>query len=168
MRDPLNAIVESYGQLEIALQQRMRAVCALFCDRCGARCCRVDFCHESLESPFLVHVRARFAPSAYFDAVTGWLTPAGCGLAAGRPPVCYEFLCRAIVEAQPTRHQLEALETLAMLLTHAGRNAFGRRHLVALEDLHRLNSRRLWKQLMQARSVLDELPGRLTGDLRQS
>mgnify|MGYP003493755220 CR=1 FL=1 len=157
MRDPLNAIVESYGQLEIELQHRMREACALFCDRCGVRCCRVDFCYESLESPFLAHVRARFAPSAHFDAVVGWLTPAGCGLAAGRPPVCYEFLCRAIMEAQPTRQHLAALENLAMLLTRAGRNALGRRHLVALEDLNRLNSRRLWNQLMQARSVLDEL-----------
>jgi hypothetical protein len=168
MHDSLDAIVESYGQLEIELQQRMREACALFCDRCDDRCCRVDFCYESLESPFLAHVRARFAPSAHFDAVVGWLTPAGCGLAAGRPPVCYEFLCRAIMEAQPTRQHLSALENLAMLLARAGRNAFGHRHLVALENLNRFNSRRLWKQLMQARSVLEELQGSLERDGRRA
>jgi hypothetical protein len=168
MCDQLNAIVQSYGQLEIELQQTMREVCAPFCDHCGTCCCRLDFCLESLESPFLARVRARFASSAHFDADVGWLTPAGCGLAAGRPPVCYEFLCRAIVEAQPSHQHLEVLNALTMLLTHAGRNALGRRHLVALENLDRFNNRRLLNQLMQARSVLGELNGALEGDGRQS
>ncbi|MBI5064524.1 MAG: hypothetical protein HZB87_13910 [Desulfatitalea sp.] len=157
----LNAILASYGQLETEVRQCMQKACEPFCGRCKTPCCREIFCRESLESPFLASVRQRFAPTAGWDAALGWLTPAGCSLSAGRPPVCYEFLCRTILDVRATPQDRSRLETLARLLTHAGRNAAGRRHLVELTDLDLINAGRMMKQLAQARSMLEGLRGEL-------
>ncbi|MBI5551546.1 MAG: hypothetical protein HY911_08565 [Desulfobacterales bacterium] len=153
----LNAIIESYGQLEIEMRQCMQQVCEMFCGRCQTTCCRPVYCRESLDSPFLAEVRRRFAPGTRWDAALGWLTPTGCGLVAGRPPVCYEFLCRTILDAQPSPQARFRLEALAVLLTDAGRRAAGQGHLVEMTDLDRINAGRLTKQLAQARSFLDDL-----------
>jgi len=153
----LNAIIERYGQLEIEIRLCMQHVCEPFCGRCQATCCRPVYCRESIDSPFLAEVHRRFAPAARWDAALGWLTPTGCCLAAGRPPVCYEFLCRTILDAQPSPQARSRLEALAALLTDAGRRAAGRRHLVELTDLDRINAGRLTQQLAQARSWLDGL-----------
>jgi len=153
----LDAIIERYGQLEIEVRQCIQQACAPFCGSCKATCCRPAYCRESLESPFLAEVQRRFAPGARWDAALGWLTPTGCSLGVGRPPVCYEFLCRTILDAQPSAQARARLESLARLLTDAGRYAAGRRHLVELTDLERINAGRLTKQLAQARSLLDRL-----------
>lgn len=153
----LDAIIKRYGQLESGVRQCMQQVCAPFCGPCKATCCRLVYCRESLESPFLAAVHRRFAPGAQWDAAVGWLTPSGCSLGAGRPPVCYEFLCRTILEAQPSPRARSGLESLARLLTDAGRHAAGRHHLVELTDLDRINAARLTRQLAQARSLLDGL-----------
>ena len=155
----LSEIISIYGKLEQELQQRMSARCAGFCARCNSPCCRIDFCLEALESPFLQKVRNRFAPSATWDSKTGWLREDGCGLAAGRPPVCHEFICRWISERQPDEAHRRALQQLGMILTQAGKNAFGKRQLVELNDLERLNYNRLARQLAQGYSVLSRLDG---------
>jgi hypothetical protein len=111
--------------------------------------------------PFLSEVRRRFAAQARWNPERGWLTPTGCGLAAGRPPVCYEFLCRTILEGQPSPLVQSGLAALAMLLTHAGRKASGRRHLVELTDLGTIHVGRLARQLAQARSLLIGMRERL-------
>lgn len=153
----LNAIITTYGQLETDVRHFMHYACGPFCGRCQALCCRSDYCRESLESPFLAAVRKRFAPEAGWHHALGWLIPTGCSLAAGRPPVCYEFCCRTILAAQPSALARTWLGTLSRILTDAGRNAAGRRHLVELADLQRINTARLTRQLARARSVLDGL-----------
>lgn len=153
----LDQLVEQYGRLEMAVQQRMNACCAVFCSACTVPCCRVDFCRESLESPFLAAVRNRFAPAALWDPATGWLTPTGCGLAAGRPPVCYEFLCGPILTARNGDQPLAALKQLSMLITAAGRRARGNHHLVALSELSRINLSRLSAQLTRSHEALTRL-----------
>lgn len=157
MSDLIDELVERYGRLEMAIQKRMNASCAPFCTVCQSPCCRIDFCYESLESPFLEAVRSRFAPGAAWCATSGWLTPSGCMLTAGRPPVCYEFLCGAILTAQDAGEQLAALKQLAMLITIAGRRARGSRHLVALSDLSRTNTPRLLTQVARSQIALQKL-----------
>lgn len=153
----LDQMVERYARLEMAVQQRMNACCAVFCSACTTPCCRIDFCCESLESPFLAAVRNRFAPAALWDPAAGWLTPTGCGLAAGRPPVCYEFLCGPILTAQTNVQPLSALKRLSMLITAAGRRARGNHHLVELSDLSRINPMRLLAQLDRSQAALTRL-----------
>jgi hypothetical protein len=152
-----NDLVIAYGRLEQEIQSDMTAQSRGACARCNLPCCRIDFCRESLESAFLIRVREHFAPEVRWDPVVGWLTPAGCGLTAGRPPVCYEFLCRVLEACQPTERHFQALRMLARVITDAGKGAGGKLHLVELDELDRLNRRRLTTQLSRAREVLDRL-----------
>jgi hypothetical protein len=149
--------VATYGRLEGEIRGCMTALCGPVCTRCAMPCCRIDFCRESLESPFLTSVRARFAPDAQWNPAAGWLTPHGCRLSVGRPPVCYEFLCHNLEAHQPTPLHREALQLLSKLMTHAGACARGRRHLVELNDLSRLNFKRLTVQFDRARATLIQL-----------
>jgi hypothetical protein len=102
-------------------------------------------------------VRERFSIRAEWDSGKGWLTCSGCSLGAGRPPVCYEFICTAITNTQQSADCRQALNSLAMLMTKAGRNACGKRHLVELDQLERLNLQRLMVQLSKAEEDLDRL-----------
>jgi hypothetical protein len=150
-------LVIAYGRLEKEVQSCMAAQCREECARCLSPCCRIDFCRESLESAFLRHVRKHFAPRVRWDPSLGWLTPRGCALPAGRPPVCYEFLCRVLEERQPTRPHREALLTLARMIAQVGTSVGGNCHLVELDDLTRLSRKRLTFRLEQAHNVLDGL-----------
>lgn len=149
--------ISSYGRLERRIQRCMASQSGGLCTRCVMPCCRIDFCRESLESPFLEAVRTLFAPGIRWDPAVGWLTNQGCCLPAGRPPVCYEFLCRSLQVHQPSALHRDALQVLAGLITDTGRRARGRRHLVELNDLGRLNLKRLTDQLKRAQSTLAQL-----------
>lgn len=157
MMADLNDVVQRYGKLEIRLQGIMADRCQTHCAKCRATCCKAVFCRESMESPFLTLVRERFSVHAKWDSGNGWLTSKGCGLAAGRPPVCYEFICTPISKAQRSTYHSKALDHLAMLMTRAGKKACGRRHLVEIDQLERLNLQRLSIQLSQAEEALARL-----------
>lgn len=157
MMADLDDAVQRYGKLEIRLQKMMAARCQAHCAGCRITCCKAVFCRESVESPFLTLVRERFSARVKWDPGNGWLTPEGCGLAAGRPPVCYEFICTTILKAQWSTGHRQALGDLAMLMTQAGKKASGKSHLVELDQLERLNLRRLTIQFSQAEHALDRL-----------
>ena len=138
----------------------------------GLRCSLLPggFLPESRESSFLSAVLRRMPPAAAWNDEKGWLTPGGCSLSVGRPPVCYAFYCKPIADARPTPEAAYALAVLSALMGYAGRNAYGRRHLVELFDLTHLNLNRLEKQCGTAGKVLAHLaafwdhPGRRSLD----
>lgn len=171
----LNVLVEEYGRFEQAVRQATEKWCRPFCLHCRRICCRVDFCEETRQSPFLSRVAALFSPGATFDPVRGWLSARGCQLLAGRPPVCYEFLCRDIsMAAAMDSDRLHALMTLSMLPTHVGRRAVGGRHLVAVMravDLERIRPERFMARLGEAQAAFHAavavLDGQPAGRFRQ-
>lgn len=152
-----NKIIALYADLEKNIQQLMTTACYPYCSVCCSPCCKIDFCIESLQSPFLEAVRNYLAPKQGWDTSCGWLTSKGCRLPLGRPPVCYEFICQTILNAQPNTAQREVLHQLSMLLTTAGRRAAGARHIVEVVDLTRLNHMRLTDQLQKAKTTLARL-----------
>jgi hypothetical protein len=95
-------IIDKYAAFEAEVRSCMSKISGDQCCVCKAVCCQPEFCEESLSSPFLKCVRRHFVPDAVYDAANGWLTPAGCALPVGRPPVCYQFFCRAILATQLT------------------------------------------------------------------
>jgi hypothetical protein len=109
---------------------------------------------ETRESVFLKLVAKRFSDRSVFSPSHGWLTATGCALVAGRPPVCYEFLCRPIsntVSGDPYRHH--ALKVSSMLITHMGKHAIGGRHLVEItqaDDLNRIDPDRFMTRFREA------------------
>ena len=162
----LRWITEEYAALENSVRELMTCHAGPLCSSCSRICCRLDICEETFESAFLGLVRALFPPPAPPSPSRGWLTPGGCALAVGRPPVCYEFLCDDIMSAQDNDDARYALRALGMLLTYLGRNALGDRHLVAMvehETLLSIKPARFEKRLKIAREVLDVIEACLNG-----
>ncbi|WP_155316421.1 hypothetical protein [Desulfosarcina alkanivorans] len=157
MKSDIQRIVDRYGQLEQRVCQQMTRFCRPFCSVCRQVCCQSHFCLETRESTFLGQVVRCFPPQSVFDPSRGWLSATGCTLVAGRPPVCYEFLCRSIsgaVSATPDHHH--ALLALSMVMTYVGRRAVGGRHLVEVThppDLNRINPDRLGARLHDAKDA---------------
>lgn len=163
----MDTLINRYGRLEAQVRQQMEGRCRDSCANCRRVCCRVHFCIETKESAFLDRVARRFSPHARFHRQRGWLASNGCTLVAGRPPVCYEFLCRDIPDAHSgdveRRH---ALLALSMLITYVGRRAIGGRHLVEATrdgDLGRIRPRRLLARLDEAEAALADAAAILDG-----
>jgi hypothetical protein len=157
MKDRITPLIAAYIDLESRVQEQLTARCAAHCRNCRSVCCKIEYCRESLESPFLVQVRKTITSKAIWHPENGWLGDHGCVVPAGRPPVCYAFCCEAIMASHPTPLARYALNVLAHVLTYAGRRARGNRHLVELNDLNALNTQGIIRQVNTAESLLDQL-----------
>ena len=156
----LDKIIKRYVAFEIRVGERITELCSPHCRHCKSICCKSDFCREALESPFLSLIRERFPASAPYSEKQGWLTPKGCVLRVGRPPVCYEFFCNRIISAQPSAQDRKNLEQLGFLISRMGKNALGSRHLVEImtsEKLHKVRFSRFEKRLRDAEEILIKL-----------
>lgn len=150
--------VQEYLHLEQKIRQLLTQYCAPFCVDCRGSCCKEEICQEALTSDWLnlvwYHSGTR---ETEFDPVYGWLTRQGCVLNAGRPPVCYEFICNRVFKNLPQTMPLMHLRNIASLLSSAGKNALGTRHLVTLslsDIINRLNHDRLQRRLHKARQLI--------------
>jgi hypothetical protein len=167
MKPELNHLLEEYAGLEQAVQKLVRAQCGSVCGLCTvACCCRADICEEALDSPFLrfLHGRDELESDAY-----GFLTENGCALETGRPPICYEFFCEAVLDTQPDDLHRDLLKILGRLPTHAGQHAHGETHLVEImneEELDHLAFQTLEKQMQECFQCLEVIRSFYdTGDL---
>jgi hypothetical protein len=159
--------IHEYIDLERQVQRHMNRACLRFCGICQNCCCRYDICEESLDSAFLCEVRSCCPPSDELSDAYGWLTQTGCALTAGRPPVCYEFICDNIMHGQPDEAIRYALRVLGMTLTYAGKRAIASTHLVEILDpaqLERINLQRLRKQHQEARTALHDAVSIIQGN----
>lgn len=139
-----------YSCLETKVKIFISKACLSYCSRCGTLCCKRSICSESIDSHWLRIVWSlRGHEMGQYDGIMGWLSSYGCNLTAGRPPVCYMFFCNRIVEEIPTATYLCRLKAISELVTFAGKNAVGNRHLVTLSaedimtnlDFNRLRNR---------------------------
>ena len=159
MKVDINRLVLRYGQFEKRVRQWTENVCRPYCSTCRHVCCRNHFCIEVRQSAFLARVANQFSAQAVFNPTHGWLGQTGCTLVAGRPPVCYEFVCRAIVDGvdgESLRHH--ALLVVSMVMTFVGQKAIGGRHVVEAtrpDDLNRINPKRFLNRLDQAEAAFD-------------
>lgn len=155
MNSKLDHLLERYAELERNAQDLLNEQCSSLCSICTQICCRADICEEAIESPFLrlLNERHELDSDRY-----GFLTPTGCALPAGRPPVCLEYFCNDQLYHQPDEIHAKVLRTLGALVAHAGRNATGDTHLVEImqEDaLKKLSFQRLQQQLDESFRALD-------------
>jgi hypothetical protein len=166
----LSKIIEKYAAFEAEVGACTAEILRNHCSVCKEVCCKPEFCAESISSPFLDRVRRHFAPDAVYDAVHGWLTPVGCALPVGRPPVCYQFICRTILDAQSTAQSRYAIAILSNLVGHAGKKALGRKHVVELEaaaQLKRINLSRIEKQLEEAVNAFSLVRAYFNGEIAE-
>jgi hypothetical protein len=171
MKPAIALLVDRYGRFEQRVRHHTERWCRPFCSACRQVCCQAGFCAETRESRFLMRVVRRFSGHAVFSPSNGWLSSTGCTLVAGRPPVCYEFLCRPITDAvssDPKRRY--AMRVSSMLVSHVGMRAIGGRHLVEATraaDLDRVNPERFIARLDEAEKafciVADILDGQPSG-----
>lgn len=162
----LSNIIETYAAFEAEVRAYSIKIYFDHCLACKGGCCKTEYCEESLSSSFLSRLRQHFVPGAIYDSGRGWLTPTGCALPVGRPPVCHQFLCDTILNMRPTADFRYAVTILSNLVNHVGKKARGRKHIVELEDyseLKQINFPRFEKQLNEAdiafklvRSFLDD------------
>jgi len=155
----LDETVARYAAFEMTVNGAVTNACKPTCRTCSECCCAIRFCAEAVESQWLKMVAARAGHQLgdYHDR-SGWLTPSGCQLTVGRPPVCYEFFCDAILRAEESAPRRHALRVLGRLVGFVGRNALGGRHLVTLtaDEIHCLDCDRLRTRLMSAEEVFTD------------
>lgn len=153
-------ILWRYAALEREVQTLIAERCGSICSLCPQCCCRADICEEALDSAFLKKLHGQNRKSVAFSDRFGWLTEKGCGLALGRPPVCYEFFCEELIEVQPDKTHRYVLKLLGKLVGHAGKNAMGHTHLVNITDEQELENVSLLhfkERLNEARSALEHI-----------
>ncbi len=156
----LSKIANDYAFFETAVRQQIAAICMPHCSLCQRVCCGVEYCRENIDSPFLRIIGAQNRLENTFCAKRGWLTPAGCGLPNGRPPVCYQFNCDKIMDALPDDLSRYLIRVLSNLIPHIGKRALGNRHLVEIMDPARLNKvkpERFGRRLAEAQAALQAI-----------
>ncbi len=156
----LERILTEYASFETKVRKMNAALCGPYCGVCTDICCKPHFCQEAIDIPFLSLLRERFCGHLRYSKAHGWLTRTGCALSVGRPPVCYEFFCDTVMLAQGNGTRKYGFTVLSRLLSHIGRIAPGRGHLVEimnLEDLLNLRYSRFKKRLFQAETAFETL-----------
>jgi hypothetical protein len=158
MTSELFQIIKEYADFETEVRPWMAKLCGPHCSVCEIVCCRPEYCRESIDSPFLALLRTKYPPQTKYTAERGWLTPNGCALACGRPPVCYQFNCLKITAALPDDSHRHLMKVLSNLVSHAGKRALAARHVVEIMDaagLARIKITRFHKRLNEARKALE-------------
>jgi hypothetical protein len=156
--DELEHILREYAAFEDEVRRFSSELLLQWCSSCREVCCQAVYCRETLESPFLVLLLKKYSRQGYNNTQKVWLGEAGCKLAVGRPPVCYEFLCANILDArQPGMHRY-AMTVLAKLISHIGKRALGSKHLIEVmdpADLKKIRYSRFEKRLSEARNAFE-------------
>jgi len=154
----LEQILKDYAAFESEVRVFSSELWFQWCSNCREVCCKAVYCRETLESPFLFLLSKRHSPEVSYSTQKAWLNESGCKLSAGRPPVCYEFLCGTILDAQQTGMQRYAMIVLSKLISHIGKRALGTRHLIEVmdpADLKKIRYSRFEKRLSEARNAID-------------
>jgi len=156
--DELEHILREYAAFESEVRVFSSELWFQWCSNCRKICCQAAYCRETLESPFLFLLLKKYSRQVYNNTQKVWLGEAGCKLAVGRPPVCYEFLCANILEARQTGMHRYAMTILSKLICHIGKRALGSRHLIEVmdpDDLKKIRYSRFEKRLSEARNAFD-------------
>jgi len=158
--DELEQILQNYAAFETEVRVFSSELWFQWCSNCRQVCCKSVYCRETIESPFLYLMLQKHSPHISFNTQKDWLSQTGCKLSVGRPPVCYEFLCGNILDAQQTGIQRYAMIILSKLISHLGKRALGPRHLIEVmepADLKKTRYSRFEKRLSEARNAFDVL-----------
>jgi hypothetical protein len=154
----LEHILKAYGKFESEVRVFSSELWVQWCSNCSEVCCKALYCRETFESPFLFLLLNKYSHQLDNHTQKAWLSEAGCKLSIGRPPVCYEFLCANILDAQQTGMHRYAMIVLSKLVSHIGKKALGSRHLIEVMDpagLKKIRYSRFEKRLSEARNAFD-------------
>ncbi len=165
--DKFEHILREYAAFESEVSGFSSELWFQWCSNCREVCCKELYCRETFESPFLFILLNKYSHQLFNNTQESWLSEAGCRLSIGRPPVCYEFLCANILDAQQTGIHRYAMIVLSKLVSHIGKKALGSRHLIEVmdpDDLKKIRYSRFEKRLSEARNAFDVVQLFLSGD----
>jgi hypothetical protein len=148
----LDILFDRYIVLEQQIQRMINRASGHFCAKCSSPCCKECYCKESIESPFLSALIKK--QKIAYHATKGWMSPKGCRLEYGRPPVCYDFFCDAIA-GSPSFQATDIQEFIREYLA-TGNNALGSTHLVCIDDLESISQKKIDKMLWRIESLIEE------------
>ena len=95
----LAELTEFHLKAEGAVRTRIEPFSQRYCAECAAVCCRSDFCRDASESFFLSEVVRSGGGTVRED----YLSTRGCLLAFGKPLLCHEYFCDAILTQERKR-----------------------------------------------------------------
>lgn len=151
-------ILWRYAAIERETQTLIESRCHFVCTDCHSGCCcRADICEEAFDSALLKKLHGEKRSSSRFSDRYGWLTPQGCSLALGRPPVCYEFFCEEILHHLPDDTHRYILKTLGKLVSHVGRDSSGKNYLIEIrteEELDQVDLAPFYERVSEAKAAL--------------
>ena len=127
----LNNLIDLYIELEKKIKNLVHPFNRQFCAPCAEKCCKEEYCRESIDSPFLLKLIAKQGIS--YDKQKGWLSPSGCRLAYGRPLVCYDFFCDAISNSNDFK--TSKIQAVIKEFVATGNRARGNTHLICIENI---------------------------------
>ena len=163
----LEQVLKDYAAFESEVRVFSSELWVRWCSNCREVCCKALYCRETYESPFLLLLLKKNSHQISNSTQKAWLSEAGCTLSVGRPPVCYEFLCANILDAQQTGMHRYAMIVLSKLVSHIGKKALGSRHLIEVmdpADLKKIRYPRFKKRLSEAYNAFDVVQLFLSGD----
>jgi len=137
----IDDIIDGYIALEKELQKLIHQVIGPFCSNCRGECCKAEICKESTESAFLEILIKK--QQIQYDNRSGWLGASGCRLEFGRPLVCYEFFCEDVVKN--AIFKASPIQAIITDFVSIGKNAHGNTHLICVQNLDCLSSRKIEK-----------------------
>ena len=155
----MNELIKCYISLEKKIQKLIHQVTHPSCSICNGKCCKEEICKESLESTFLAILTKQ--QGIQFDSRSGWLGASGCRLAFGRPLVCYDFFCEDVLKN--TLFKATGIQAIINDFITVGKNAYGSRHLICVDNLDRMSSNKIEKITHNIQTLLAR-----TGKIRRS
>lgn len=134
----LDRLVARYAALERQIGALITRCSTGICSSCEKVCCRADVGRQALESWWLRqvsrHVHGRWWPDDWETAEQCVaLSKQGCTIEAGKPMICWSFVCDRYAEAYPDLWDAAFYSFLADLLWEVGQLS-GRVHLEYLEE----------------------------------
>jgi hypothetical protein len=164
----LDEALRRYIRLEKKVQALITPHCRETCGACGAQCCRKDICDEAHTAPWLrLCISRPGAITGEWDPERGFLSPTGCRLWFGRPPLCYDFACHRLLKTFASDERKYYLRCLFKIMTRVGERFLPHAHLVEVLDLGDMTPRRLKKLLCRiamGETLFAAVKRRLRGD----
>jgi hypothetical protein len=146
-------LIDEYISLEKEIQKLITPLSHQFCYKCSGKCCREEICRESIQSAFLSILIEK--QNARYDHQHGWLSPSGCRLGYGRPLVCYDFFCKNILNSR--LFKVIGIQIIIHDFLSIGNKAYGNTHLVCIDNLDRLSSKKIEKMSDRIGVIKDRL-----------
>jgi len=123
------------------------------CKNCVSKCCREEYCRESMDSPFLSLLIKK--QKILYDPEMGWLGPVGCKINYGRPLVCHQFFCERFLEQDVLKKS--DIPNYIDEFSAIGRKAYGNAHIMCVGNLDKISLKKIEKMETKCNVLISKI-----------